>query len=401
MNESIEQEMKNVIKIHIGTKSVTDSNTFLRKLWGVLDQQQKNAWEFFPYTNTNKKIVEFGRNNIGAFSFDYIEKGCIDNLYISGYTIDKEKLIGLVKSAISLDKSEEYYVALHFTQIDTDSKIAYQCHNNVMIYSKEQDTIVCFKMRAFSDLDFKFWLYQKTRAIQLVLFLYTKIRFKILKTEYCSNGDFFETELSDYNYEWFDTDECPKNEANECCLPLDFFRIINSISNSSFYDEFISAVVNASHMLSNAYNMYLLCISRSDLEMERTGIFDIVNTVIVSSLEAILSAKPSPSKRCTECGQPVYSISKRVYELVNSYLGSDIADIVKKTTYNNRSKYLHEGKTVTPLYYFGSCFPLINPKNPRSVMFAETPVEYNLIDYCMYIIRKYICDYYKENSEMQ
>ena len=389
-------QKNDVIKIHVGTKSVNESNDFLRKLWGLLDKEYKNAWAFFPFTNTSKRVVEFGSNNIGTFSFDYQVKGHINNLYIKDYKIEKGKLIDIVEKAISSENIEEYYVKLHYTQKDDSFRMARQCRENVLVFSEGPECIVCFRMSAFSKLDFEFWLHQKAIAIQQVLFLYTKNRFSIQKKEYAYSGSFSETELYEYNYEWFDDNEYPKNEANECCLPQDFFKVVNSISSQSFYDDFISAVVNASQMLNNAAGLFLLFISHPELEMERTGIFDMINANIVSSLEAILSAKPIQSEICKKCGQPVYSISKRVHDLVYHYMGNYIADSVKKKTYKNRSKYLHEGKSVTPLYRYKSCYPLIDPRNPREILNAETPIEYNLIDYCMYIVRKYISDYYSE-----
>lgn len=396
MNKNSSESTNDTIIIPIGTGSVNESNDFLRRLWGLLDQEATNAWCYTPNTNTAHQRVFIGKNNIGSFSFDYKEKGCINNIYISEYKLPREELIRIVDSAKKPDTGTPYYVECIYQSMHADFKVAKQCFTDVLTRVDENGTVIRIKISAFSDLDLKFWIRQKSAAIQFVLFPFTNRRFTIKAAQYSLRGCFEATEMPSYDYEWYDADECPQNDAGEYYLPQEFFNVISGICSSSFYDDFISAVVNASQMLYNAASLSELSFRGGCAEVERTGLFDMINASIVSSLEAILAAEPQKVERCTCCGQPKYSIVKRIYDLSQLYLGDAMAAQIKKRIYGNRSKYMHEGRTVTPLYRFQSCFPLIDPRSPREMLNAETPLEYNLIDYCAYIIRKFVYDHYNK-----
>ena len=385
---------KETIVIHIGTKTITDSNIFLRKLWGLLDKEVKNGWCYTPYTDPLTKTVYIGCNNVGSFMFDYKTKGCIDRLYISDCKLPREKIISIVEIAKTIDSEMDYYVECCFSCADTGIRLANQCFNNVLVKRKGNATVVGIHIKAFSDLDLDFWIRQKSAAIRFVLFSYTRRNMKMESALVSHFDSYDETEMHKYDYEWFDVDECPKNEADEYYLPIEFFRIISQICNDTFYDDFISAVVNASQMLYNAASLSELSYCGECSEIERTGLFDMINANIVSSLEALLSADQTSTDICRCCGQPIYKIVRRIYDLCEKYLGETMAGHIKKRIYANRSKYLHEGRPFTPLYRYISSFPLIDPRNPRELLSVETPLEYNLIDYCAYIIRKFVCDHY-------
>ncbi len=386
------------ISIFVGTNSIEESNNFLRRLWGLFDQEVKNAWCFFPFTDTNKNLISIGHNNVCDISFDYKKKGCINNLFISDYSMPREKIISIVEMAKCKDSSTDYYAEFIFSNNDPDLKFSHQCSDGVLVTEREGSTVIGIYIKAYSTLDLEFWLCQKRFAIQFILFSYTHILFKFKKVLYSANGSLIDTGIRNYNYDWCDSDECPQNASGEYLLPKEFFMLISSICNSDFYDRFTSAVVNASQLLFNAAQIRDLSIRGDLMMLGRTGLFDLVNASIVSSLEALLSANHLNVERCATCGQPANSIVNRIHALAKQYLNDALAERIKKTVYNNRSKFLHEGKTLTPLYYTGSCFPLIDPTNPREILKAETPLEFNLIDYCTYIVRRFVYDYYNNQQ---
>lgn len=73
---------------HIGTKSIEESNRFLRKLWSELDLIRDNGWNYQPHRQGRR--ITIGWNNFGLIEFDYIQKGTINNIYFES---DKDKEI--------------------------------------------------------------------------------------------------------------------------------------------------------------------------------------------------------------------------------------------------------------------------------------------------------------------
>ena len=382
-----------VIVIPVGTQTVTESNSFLRRLWGLLNTVKENAWCYTPYTDTKCHKVYIGSNNVGTFWFDYINKGSIRNLYIDDLKIEKKTIEEIVEKAKMDISEDDFFVEYSFTHDDC-FKMAFQSYNNICIYETDDSTKIVILMRAYSELDVEFWALQKKVAIQHLMFVYTQKHFQSEKVTVARQAHFGQSKRFDYNYEWYDSDECPKNEEGEYCLPETFFEIINSICEEQFYSKFVAAMVYSAQMLHNSYALQRLQFSHREEKIDNTGLFDLLNVGIVSSLEAIVSAEDITIEKCNCCGQDKYAISKRVHDLVSRYLGETMADHVKKWIYNNRSKYLHTGKTITPLYYYGKCYPLIDPESKREMLRAETPFEYNMIDFCTHILRKYIRDHY-------
>lgn len=124
MNKKSSESTNDTIIIPIGTNSVNESNDFLRRLWGLLDQEDTNGWCYTPYTSTAQMRVFIGKNNIGFFSFDYKEKGCIDNLYISECKLPQEQLISIVDAAKAPNAATSFCVDCIYPHMFGDLKIA-------------------------------------------------------------------------------------------------------------------------------------------------------------------------------------------------------------------------------------------------------------------------------------
>lgn len=386
-------EAEKRLRVFIGSKSIDESNTFFRKLWGLLDQVRTNAWCYTPFRNPGEKVVYIGSNNIGTFWFDYEKCGCIQNLYISNCKIEEEKMIEIVEKAKEYNCPLEYRIEYDFDH-DDGIKMANQCFDDVYVKEEDNKTVIGIQITAYSELDLKYWSYQKQVAIKYMLFIFSGRFFRPIRIGYAENKHCEKIAPESYNYEWFDTDECPQNTNNEYYLPIEFFKIVRDISELSFYDDFITSMINASQMLYNSKALLFTDYGNSKARIEQTGLIDMINTNIVSSLEAIVSSSEYKPQKCKTCGQDVFKIGKRVYELAEEYLGTPIATIIKNEIYTNRSKYLHEGKTDTPLYYYGTSYPLIDPSNAKKMLMPQTGMELNLIDYCNYIIRKKIKEHY-------
>ena len=64
----------------------------------------------------------------------------------------------------------------------------------------------------------------------------------------------------------------------------------------------------------------------------------------VSAIETLVKATYHKSKMCTnpECGQPIYSATRKYCDFIREYTGITNEAYIKKL-YNARSKFLHEG----------------------------------------------------------
>jgi hypothetical protein len=89
---------------------------------------------------------------------------------------------------------------------------------------------------------------------------------------------------------------------------------------------------------------------------------DAVRTLYLSALEAASAPERNPS-RCNECGQPIYSIRKRVREVTKRHLG-EAAEVIIDRAYNARSGYLHEGSVLGKRPFGLRARPLLDPDAP-------------------------------------
>jgi hypothetical protein len=114
---------------------------------------------------------------------------------------------------------------------------------------------------------------------------------------------------------------------------------------------------------------------------------EITGSLYMSALE--VAAKigcPDPSS-CSACGQPQYKISQRVVDLMTRCGGPHLGRIGKEY-YGRRSKYLHEGLTLSSADYAGGSIPQLDPSSPtgcRSQVVTPCP---NLKEYAGLCLRR-------------
>jgi hypothetical protein len=107
----------------------------------------------------------------------------------------------------------------------------------------------------------------------------------------------------------------------------------------------------------------------------------------ISALEVASSIEGVSAKKCECCGQPIYSISKRVRTYVQQNLGTNVSDGYIKPLYNTRSKYLHEGLTISENNYTGSTIPQLDSDMDHGVSYQISPSPINLREYTSYCLR--------------
>lgn len=116
---------------------------------------------------------------------------------------------------------------------------------------------------------------------------------------------------------------------------------------------------------------------------------DVAVALFCSTLET-LSLSQKKAEKCPECGQIKYSISQRIYDLVDHHLGGGITHIVKQA-YASRSNYLHEGKLKVSRIPTEHIIPLLASNGVEGCAAMRTNVQVNvLMESTSYIFRRLV-----------
>lgn len=370
----------------IGTKTVEESNAFLRKLWSELSKTKDNGWFYGPYTDTKKHLIHIGSNNWGRMYFSYKERGSIEMLYFElSNPCDKQIVKEAIKTALLSTCKIKYEICLNFSN-KNGVCIFSQTRHGIMLSSSSTQFSLKYSIYAYSELDLRYYIQQKLYLISYFLFVYTKQLF------YCDSCHYTQTVSAiedsspvEYDYEWFDPDECPATSNDELILPDEFFRVIKATLDYEVAPNNLSRIENAVQLIFNVEE--LKNIIHSSPQYNHPGFVDIINTIAVSSLEAISMLEDSDTETCSACGQTKYKISQRISDLMGKYLGEYWAKDMKNRLYPNRSKFLHEGRALTTSFPTQTCYPLINPYEPNKMLYHNSYIDYTLVDFCCYIIR--------------
>ena len=380
-----------MVELYIGTKNVEESNLFFRKLWSELDSICTNGWNFCPSRSGQR--ISIGYCNLGEVSFTYKEKGSIEFLYI-----DADDSTGQIMEALIRARSDFYHPNKYYVSLKLESKKAVSIESiysrNAAIETNGDNTELCFMVSAYSKLDLHHLLANKMAWITYLLSEYTHTLFSISHISYSATHELkkqkFFSPKSNYSYEWFDTDERPVNESQQVVLPDELMELINQVIERDTYNENLQLLLNSAqlfywslHMINNAF------ISGRAMQ---PGYLDIINSILISSLEPLSNIGAPKPEVCEFCGNIKYSIVKKVRDLTKKYLNEHISNDISKRAYRNRSAFLHSGVPMTYEHFSGSSFPPIDA-NRKNEMAMYTHFEYNIKDYISYIFRKMVVEY--------
>lgn len=108
----------------------------------------------------------------------------------------------------------------------------------------------------------------------------------------------------------------------------------------------------------------------------------------ISALEVASTIDAAQPRQCKSCGQQVYSISKRVHELVCRLEGNCIADQIKEL-YGIRSRFLHVGVLTSTRAYAGTSLPQLSRGNPTGCSHQVSPIPLlNLREWTSHTLRE-------------
>ena len=151
-------------------------------------------------------------------------------------------------------------------------------------------------------------------------------------------------------------------------------------------DSIANGEIDTEDRLRRATRHFREALHLLDIDAYSSG--DVATALLISALEAVsLDEKRAPE--CKSCGQPMYSISKRIVDLGVQHLG-DGAERLFKEYYNRRSKFLHTGGVIHSLPLLRSSQPLLDPNAPEGCAMPSIVARpRNLLGFTGLILRRF------------
>ncbi len=114
---------------------------------------------------------------------------------------------------------------------------------------------------------------------------------------------------------------------------------------------------------------------------------EIASVLYISALEVASSIDIEEPKNCSQCGQKLYSIGRRVVDMLEKYLNVHLGKEFKGY-YGKRSKYLHSGELLFNYSYIGTTIPQLDPSDPTGCKVHSGIPLLNLREYTSFCLRK-------------
>ena len=379
------------IQFDVLAENCEDSNFFLRKFYDELSKYDNVAWNFQSFREGN--VIHVGHNNCGEMWLDYKERGKLNKIYFKTFS---DELHSFVQKAL-IEAKKDHKTMKSYTIITAfDTKDIVFCDMNkqginIKSFCKKSKNYIniTFMVKAFGKHDLKYVQTQKINYLNYLLCVYTNLIFNCVQIK-CREEEYNvpDNEWKEPNPDWIDWDEQYINKENKIIsIRSEFFYIFRQIIDMPEYGRKLRLLLNSSQDIYVSKKMMDIMFN-GEPRLNIPGYVDVINTMMVSSLEPLANIKEFKVERCKECGNLKYSIKKRVRDLCNTYFPEYLARQIYDTWYNERSAFLHEGKAFSNEFYCGFCVPLLNPDDGRSIIFPTTRINSVLFDYLTFVFRK-------------
>lgn len=410
------------MELNIGIIDIKESNEFLRSLWAeIANEFGKCAWAYMPHKNTQAKRIYFGYMSIGqqnlGVSISYREKGSIINLYFdyqdTKMSLELESPLGqqlkrVVKNARK--NVGNYKKFLVTEQIQSYHPLSnYETEHFRSGILTNEVTEISFPILAYDENQCSGLAFQKLNQIMDFLSVETNAPFWRNSPKIKGNNI---TALKKEIYQIPDfIDEI--SLQNDCLVISEKGKkFIDLIINNSGENEELNKFLSACNLFHTArkndaqifdYKRYKQTLSEDgslisyesytkDKELETAynkgaSHTEIASTLYLSALE-VITLIGFEEEKCPECGQPKYSIKKRVKDIVSEHLNPYLAKTFSNY-YDKRSAYLHKGYILTNPTPSRMSIPLLDNDDETG---CNAPIKVsvnNLREYTSYILRKF------------
>lgn len=373
---------------NISLENIHDSNLFLRKLWSELENG--NSWNFCPFRDENELFIGFSK--YGKVSFDYKKRGCINNIYFRDVNSSDIEIVKIaIRKAKNIEDIKKYYVKIQLPFICCDIK---EDGLDTWFIRENDKSYLYSIIEAYSTKDLKYLICKKIEALRGIFSVYVRDVFalNLFKVSYTREEEnYFEVHECEYEYDldWIELDKIPTSKEGYFIIPKELLTLVNIIMNNNFYSKEIRLLINSAYAFYSSTHQLKLS---EKSEVDRIGCINIANSMVISALEPLAELEDVPGFRCESCGAAVYSVVKKIKLLLERYFAPGLVKDIVNIYYSNRSKFFHEGIRNTEEYYIGICWPQIDERDGRSMLFPHAFAEYNLFDWVNYIIRKRLHD---------
>ncbi len=369
----------------IETRSLGDSNMFLRALWARMRTRfGPLRWQYTPKRDGPRQSIRFGWATLGAsaptgveVSVHYSRRGIIDSVQFTprGAIYDLyPDLDGVLR-----DCAREATVAMHSPASSRlAARLASAPCGPVSLYFSERwyigplddgSTEIGLTVEAFDEADSRYEFQDRMGLLLDALTAWTNCTFR--QADY-DGGNSDKLKLPDgifwEDQEWLDghpiADDLIRLERSQLALG----------------DEILRRAINSDHNLMRACHLF-----HEGVNLHHYAP-DMATALFVSALE-VISLTDEPTPPCQTCGQPMYKISKRVTELGVRHLGPGVKWVFD-SHYKRRSGYLHRGERRATQPMLGHSIPLLDPNGIEGCAMPR-PIGQptNLMEFTSFVIR--------------
>lgn len=370
------------MKITLNHDTNIQSNLYLRALYARLRQQYgKCAWQFTPWKDGKDNIIHMGFIDIGLQStlnviVKYEKKGVIKSLSLKGdidVSVD-EKIQMLAENINSSNELKEHFVTCKL--YSGVSGFANVKGSNYSLVSEDNSiTELSIKLYAFDDVDAKVEAGRYIQKISNTLSVFVNNFVKHDSIESTAGLHDIETEpLYTGDLNWIDDH------------PLQNGKLTLAAYQKNHLDKILTGNIKSSYLRGCAHfnnAVFLL----KDYSLNNGTLTDTASVLYVSALEACTELLGSNVSSCSSCGQKIFSIRRRVLDLVKMYHPDHIVKFFDNY-YASRSKYLHTGRASSVNSYYGTSIPLLDPNSESGCVQQVTMLPINLRDFISYIFRQ-------------
>lgn len=397
-------------RINVTTSDLEETNLFLRALWARLRTDfGRCGWQHIPMRDGQAHRIDFGFADIGGtvlrVGVFYKTRSTLSSVYFCGpddASPLEPTLLKRLENAVRLSQQEFRNPKAHYFKlllyVKPGLRIAtYEGAGIRLEQTARGEVTLTSQTKGFDLLDARSEFLRNAHTLVDVLTTLTEVHFDLEKTEYHPNLvarevsrippsertmrervrdrlRFKSQQLRKilknrrdarrqapvnefFTGEWLD-----ERESDDVFVKLSLpgWRLIERITSGSPLSEKAQAFTNAcAHFrVGRLFERWLY--AGGPVHNINTNLNELVTVAYVSALEVAAAIDAEAPQACDKCGQPVYSISKRVHDAVEQRLGEWTAQRIKKI-YGHRSKYLHAGKLFSNRGNVGNVIPQIDP----------------------------------------
>lgn len=368
-----------MLKVPVKTTGRRGSNRLLRAVWAQIRSEfGKCAWQYMPRKEGASHLIRFGHADLGEATVEvgvrYAQRDCISELHFqcTGPNLE-DRLRACVTGAIErAPRPKTSWLAVEGILYPILLPFAPRVRSTYALEAgKDRRSRLVIRVESYDSVDEKSQAHQRLSNLLDLLAVASNCVLVTSRDLVVNSPAQVDIEVCDgegnaptstiqvppqppgqaVDPDWYDGYPTIDGHVAPCDEDLDAIEKLLLDDEESEGDLFLAAA----HF-------------RTALEMEHKsksamqdfgGSHELSITLYLSALEVISASAAEPATPCKSCGQPVYSISRRVAAYVLKREGKAVEEVIKRM-YARRSKYLHGGVLFSTRSYGGTTLPQLD-----------------------------------------